>query len=66
VRLLISGERGPGHFPAPVSHLKKRGRIWRWAEVACWAEEHLAEPVLDTDTASFVAALNEALERLLR
>src|SRR5262245_3893733 len=33
VRLLIAGERGPGGFPPPVSHLKARGRLWRWAEV---------------------------------
>jgi hypothetical protein len=30
VRLLIFGKRGPGGFPAPASHLRSRGRLWRW------------------------------------
>src|SRR5215216_7799955 len=39
VRLLIAGERGPGNFPAPVSHLRSRNRLWRWSDVASWAGE---------------------------
>jgi hypothetical protein len=63
VRLLIAGERGPGGFPAPISHLKARGRIWRWAEVARWAQEWLDDDVeIDTHSAIFVAALNDALD----
>ena len=30
VRLLINGERGPGGFPAPATHLKSRNRMWEW------------------------------------
>ncbi len=37
VRLLIAGRRGPGSFPAPVSHLRTRNRLWRWSDVAQWA-----------------------------
>ena len=62
VRLLISGERGPGGFPPPVSHLKARGRIWRWAEVARWASRNLGAELPATDVAVFVAALNDALD----
>jgi hypothetical protein len=36
VRLLIAGQRGPGSFPAPVSHLRTRNRLWRWSDVAKW------------------------------
>jgi hypothetical protein len=62
VRLLIAGDRGPGGFPAPLSHIKARGRLWRWAEVARWAQEGLGEELLDTETAILVAALNDALD----
>jgi hypothetical protein len=60
--LLIAGERGPGGFPAPLSHLKVRGRLWRWAEVARWAEDALAYELADADTSAFVAALNDTLD----
>ncbi|MDX6680278.1 MAG: hypothetical protein QOG94_317 [Solirubrobacteraceae bacterium] len=33
VRLLIAGRRGPGNFPAPVMHLDRRSRLWRWSDV---------------------------------
>ncbi|MGQ0805943.1 MAG: helix-turn-helix transcriptional regulator [Actinomycetota bacterium] len=36
VRLLVSGERGPGNFPPPISRLRTRNRLWRWSEVAAW------------------------------
>lgn len=62
VRLLIAGERGPGGFPPPLSHLKTRGRLWRWAEVARWAEQALGQELPDTETPIFVAALNDALD----
>jgi hypothetical protein len=62
VRLLIAGERGPGGFPPPLSHLKARGRLWRWSEVARWAEGALRPDVPATERAIFVAALNDALD----
>ena len=62
VRLLIAGERGPGGFPAPLSHLKVRGRLWRWAEVARWAKVALDHELADADTSAFVAALNDTLD----
>lgn len=62
VRLLIAGERGPGGFPPPVSHLKSRGRIWKWADVARWFAAALGEQVPFSREADFIAALNGALE----
>lgn len=58
IRLLIAGKRGPGGFPAPISHLRSRSRLWRWADVAAWAGQ-------DADTvqrARLVAAINAAIE----
>jgi hypothetical protein len=59
VRLLISGERGPGNFPAPVSHLRTRHRLWRWSEVAVWSQR--ATPAVAAH-AQALAALNAALD----
>jgi hypothetical protein len=61
VRLLISGRRGPGGFPPPSSHLKARGRLWRWAEVDAWAKEAIGWTGRSKD-ATFIAAINAALE----
>lgn len=59
IRLLIAGERGPGDFPAPASHLRERNRLWRWSDVAEWLGQTENEQFHD---ALFVAALNAALE----
>jgi hypothetical protein len=36
IRLLVSGDRGPGDFPPAVSHVRMRNRLWRWPEVLRW------------------------------
>jgi hypothetical protein len=35
VRYWITGERGPGNFPAPVVP-RERASLYSWAEVAAW------------------------------
>ena len=60
VRLLVSGARGPGRFPKPVTDPRGRYRLWRWSEVERWCVERLGEtlPVSqDEVTAAFSAAL---------
>lgn len=37
VRLWALGERGPGGFP-PAAAGDRRNRLYRWVDVACWAE----------------------------
>ena len=59
VRLLVSGQRGPGAFPAPASHGMSRNRLWRWSEVGLWLGALEPEQV---EAALFVSALNAALE----
>lgn len=59
VRLLAAGERGPGGFPPPVSHLRTRNRLWRWSDVAAWAGVATLEQAAQ---AKLVAAVNAALE----
>jgi predicted DNA-binding transcriptional regulator AlpA len=36
IRLLIAGQRGPGDFPSPVSHVQTRNRLWRLPDVLRW------------------------------
>ncbi|HEY1652245.1 MAG TPA: hypothetical protein VGG09_10220 [Acidimicrobiales bacterium] len=59
VRLLFEGKRGPGGFPAPLSHGPDRGRLWRWSDVAHSMKE--LEPE-DKEAAHFVAAANAAFD----
>jgi hypothetical protein len=55
VRLLITGKRGRGGFPAPISHSRDRGRLWRWSDVAEWLG---ALDPKERETAHFVTAAN--------
>ena len=63
VRLLINGQRGPGRFPAPATHFKRRQRMWRWQEVATWFAQVLGESQAlgDPDHAQFITAFNAGL-----
>ena len=60
VRLLVSGARGPGGFPKPVTDPRSRYRLWRWSEVAHWFKEYRGEfPSVSDDgcTTMYNAAL---------
>lgn len=65
VRLLISGDRGPGGFPVPATHFRSRQRMWRWQEVALWFAKKLDEPQVafgDPGAAQFISAFNARLK----
>ena len=59
IRLLANGERGGGTFPAPVSHLRTRSRLWRWSDIVAWAELGDEETV---EQAALFVAVNALLE----
>ena len=61
IRLLVSGARGPGGFPKPVTDPRGRYRLWRWPEVARWFSERLGE-TLTVSQDELTAAFNAALE----
>jgi hypothetical protein len=64
VRLLVSGERGPGEFPSPATHFRSRQRMWRWQEVAAWFAQTLGAATRDADdpeTSAFISAFNAGL-----
>ena len=62
IRLLAAGARGPGEFPAPVSWVESKRKLWQWADVAAWFQARLGEEVAGGETSAFTAALKGALE----
>lgn len=60
VRLLITGARGPGGFPAPVTDPRSRYRLWRWSDVMHWLTTQLGEAGFPDDR--FLTVLNASLE----
>lgn len=62
VRLLASGQRGLGAFPAPITILENGSRLWRWAEVADWFESRFGDTFEVGQNERFITALNNALE----
>jgi len=63
IRLLISGARGPGTFPPPVSGVKGKMRIWNWSEVARWLASHSLIDESEMRQAALVAEVNWACLR---
>ena len=60
VRLLVSGARGPGGFPKPVTDPRSRFRLWHWSEVVQWFERYRGE--VQPQPEGFAAMCNAALE----
>ena len=61
MRLLITGARGPGGFPPPVTDPRSRYRLWHWSDVAHWLTKHLGTELAGADD-EVVAAFNAGLE----
>ena len=62
VRLLITGARGPGGFPAPVTDPRSRYRLGRWSDVTHWLMTQLGEADADFPDDRFLTVLNASLE----
>ena len=68
IRLLSSGERGPGEFPPPVSSLMNQSSLWRWSEVAEWlvknglVDQSLSQNQSFGQNAVEIATLNSFLD----
>ena len=61
VRLLVSGARGPGGFPSPVTDPRSRYRLWRWSEVERWLTAYADQEAGSSDD-RLLAAINAGLE----
>ena len=65
IRLLVTNERGPGGFPAPVTDPRTRYRLWRWSEVRRWFESNYATSPFqrhDQGYEQVAAAISASLE----
>ncbi len=65
IRLLVTNERGPGGFPAPVTDPRARYRLWRWSEVRRWFETNYDSSRVqphDHGYEQVAAAINASLE----
>lgn len=61
VRLLVTGARGPGGFPPPVTDPRSRYRLWRWSDVERWLAGNLGEEMVAVED-HVLAAINATLE----
>ena len=62
VRLLVSGARGPGGFPPPVTDPRGRYRLWRWSDVERWFRSEVGEEISLVPEERLVTAINACLE----
>ena len=62
VRLLVSGARGPGGFPPPVTDPRGRYRLWRWSDVERWFRSEVGEEISLAPEERLVTAINACLE----
>lgn len=62
IRLLASGQRGPGGFPPPLGRVNEKTVVYSWAAVADWFTRALAEVPPQSEHAAFIAAVNHALQ----
>ena len=63
VRLLISGKRGKGNFPAPISGVDRPTQIFSWLEVVKWCYTNgIIKDAAEIDNAEFILNTNQALK----
>jgi hypothetical protein len=66
IRLLAQGRRGPGGFPPVAGRINEKTQVWRWADVARWFADAIGDPPKGGEHATFLAALNDALDLAAR
>ena len=63
VRLLISGKRGKGTFPSPISRVGVKNYIWSWSEVVRFIKLNMPENnAVHENKAQFFKELNTQLQ----
>ena len=61
IRLLVSGERGPGGFPIPANDPRRPHRVWHWSEVERWMQAAFGEAQAASPDEDLLAALAASL-----
>lgn len=62
VHQIVTGQRGPGGFPKPVSGISGSSPLWRWTEVVEWFRARKGLPLEAAKTAAAIAAINDLLD----
>lgn len=62
IRQLVTGVRGPGGFPPPVSSITGSSPLWRWSEVAKWFAHHQLTDSAPLPEAQTIRRINAFLE----
>ena len=63
IRLYALGRRGPGGFPPPLTGFSGKTPIYRWSEVACWADDTIPGTVaVDVTEIRTIGAVNAVLD----
>jgi predicted DNA-binding transcriptional regulator AlpA len=60
VSMLVSGQRGQGHFPHPVAG-NVRSPLWYWADIASWFQNSTGSQEVFQDRTRTIASINGAL-----
>jgi hypothetical protein len=62
VHQYMTGQRGPGGFPAPECHLTEGSPLWAWCSVSYWLFQNDILRPEDSWNAEVVSAINNWLE----
>ena len=62
VSMLVSGDRGDGTFPSPISKITSLNPLWSWSAVAKWMFDHNKLEEEKVWQAYLIEDLNGALE----
>ena len=62
VSMLVSGERGDGTFPPPISKITSSNPLWNWSSVAKWMFDHNKVDEEVVKQAYLIEDINGALE----
>ncbi len=62
IRQMITGQRGPGGFPQPISGVSSKSPLWSWARVAEWLAEQNVIPKTVAEQAKEIVQINRKLD----
>ena len=62
VRLLVTGKRGRGGFPPPVSDPRRPHRLWRWSEVERWVKQGVGDSDRRSGESTIRIAISAGIE----
>jgi predicted transcriptional regulator len=59
----VSGNKGPGGFPAPAGSMRSKGQVWDWSRACLWFRKQNLVSEEVARNAEVIAMINNDLER---